>query len=138
MADDLSRRWDLSDSQLLTYFDLTYPQAIPWKLCHLRQEMNLATTLALSKKRCNPASLMAGTQQLAPTGTSGSISVNNIHWRPTLPKDPMQSAGFKFSLSEYETAGFPPPITVSELERWQTPSLLLRRRTQWLASQTHA
>jgi hypothetical protein len=137
MADDLSRRWDLSDSQLLTYFDSTYPQALPWKLCHLRPEMNLATMLALSKKRCDPVSLTAGTQQQVPTGTSGSISVNNTHWHPTLPKDPMQSAGSKFSLNEYETAGFPPPTTVSELERWQRPSPLLHRRTQWLASPTH-
>jgi hypothetical protein len=137
MADDLSRRWDLSDSQLLHYFDLTYPQALPWKLCPLRHELNLATTLALSKKRCAPESLAADTWQLTHTGTNGSSSVNNMNWRPTSAKDPMQSAGSRFSLNEYATVGFLPPTTTFELERWQMPMPLLRRRTQWLASQTH-
>jgi hypothetical protein len=138
MADDLSRRWDLSDSQLLHYFDLTYPQALPWKLCPLRHEMNLATTLALSKRRCDPESLTVGTLPPTRTGTYGYASVNNMNWHPISPRDPMQLAGSKYSLNEYVTAGFPPPTTMSELERWQMPSPLLRRRTQWLASPTHA
>ena len=29
MADDASRLWYLTDSQLLAYFDLTYPQSLP-------------------------------------------------------------------------------------------------------------
>jgi hypothetical protein len=31
MADDLLRRWDLSDSQLLAYFNATYPQTHSWE-----------------------------------------------------------------------------------------------------------
>jgi hypothetical protein len=138
MADDLSRCWDLSDSQLLHYFDLTYPQALPWKLCPLRHEMNSATTLALSKKRCDPESLMVGTLPPTCTGTNGYASVDNMNWCPISPKDPMQLAGSKYSLNEYATAGFPPPTTMSKLERWQMPSPLLPRHTQWLASLTHA
>jgi hypothetical protein len=137
MADDLSRRWDLSDSQLLAYFNTNYPQALPWKLCRLQEKMNSATTLALSKTRCDPASLAAATLPPPHTGTFGYASVNNTHWDPTFPKDPIQSPGSKFSLNEYATEGFLPPVTLSELEWWQKPSLLLQRRTQWLASPTH-
>jgi hypothetical protein len=138
MADDLSRRWDLSDTDLLAYFDSTYPQVKPWRLCRLKPEMHSALMLALWKVRCDPESLMVAALQPTLTGQSGPRFVNNMHWHPTSPKDPVQSPGYRYSRSEYETAGFPPPVTLSELERWQTPSPLLRRRTQWLASPTRA
>jgi hypothetical protein len=35
MADDCSRLWHLTDSHLLAYFNLHYPQPNTWKLCHL-------------------------------------------------------------------------------------------------------
>jgi hypothetical protein len=100
--------------------------------------MNSATKLALSKKQCDPESLMVGTPPPACTGTNGNASVNNMNWCPISPKDPMQLAGSKYLLNEYTTAGFPPPTTMSELGRWQMPLPLLRQRTQWPASPTHA
>ena len=33
MADILSRRWELSDSQMLNLFNSTFPQAQLWQLC---------------------------------------------------------------------------------------------------------
>ena len=51
MADDCSRLWHLTDSQLVAYFNSTYPQKHSWRLCHLRPEMNLALTSALRRKR---------------------------------------------------------------------------------------
>jgi hypothetical protein len=39
MADDCSRMHHLSDSQLLAYFDLTYPQTQPWKIVTVRPAM---------------------------------------------------------------------------------------------------
>jgi hypothetical protein len=33
MADDCSRLWHLTDKQLLTHFNLNYPQNLPWKQC---------------------------------------------------------------------------------------------------------
>jgi hypothetical protein len=35
MSDDFSRRWDLSDSQLLHHFKSSFPQTRPWCLCPL-------------------------------------------------------------------------------------------------------
>ena len=52
MADDLSRRWDLTDTQLLSYFNTQYPQDVPWCLCPLRPTMTSNLTLALSQRPC--------------------------------------------------------------------------------------
>jgi hypothetical protein len=136
MADDASRRWDLSDSQLLDYFNSFYPQAYEWKLCTLRSTMNCSATQALSMKRCNPASLMAEMLQPPRTGNVGNTFVNNLDWHRSLPKMPIQFAGSQHSRHEYETAGFPPPTSPSELQRWRQPSHLWHRRTQWLDSPT--
>jgi hypothetical protein len=136
MADDASRRWDLSDSQLLDYFNSSYPQAYTWKLCTLRSTMSSSATQALSMKRCNPASLMAEMLQPPHTGANGKTFVNNLDWRPSLPKMPIQFAGSRHSWQEYETVGFPPPINPSELQWWHQPSHLWHRRTQWLDSLT--
>jgi hypothetical protein len=129
MADILSRRWELSDSQLLAHFDTTFPQALPWQLCQLRSEMNSSATQALWKERCSLDFLSDETLPPLPTGTSSWSSVNNLAWRPTLPRTKIQSLGCKSSLSEYEMAGFLPAANLSDLERWRTPSYSLHRRT---------
>jgi hypothetical protein len=129
MADDPSRRWDLDYSQLLAYFNSNYP---PWQLCTPWPAMISSMMQALSMQRCDPVSLMAGILPRPRTGPSGKAFVNNLAWAPTLPKTAMQSSGSRFLLCEYKTAGFPPPIKPSELQRWRQPSLSLRRRTQWL------
>jgi hypothetical protein len=138
MADDLSQRWDLSDSQMLAYFNSTYPQTQSWQLCQPRPALLSTAMKALSMQHCNPASLTADARLPALTGASGPTFVCNTNWSPTCPKDPMQYTGSKFSRSEYELANFPPPICLSELTRWQTPSLTLARRTQWPTSATLA
>jgi hypothetical protein len=138
MADDLSRRWDLSDSQLLAYFNATYPQTQSWKLCHPRPALTLTTMKALSMQHCEPASLMADKQLPTPTGKSGPTFVCNTTWTPTCAKDPMQYTGSKFSRSEYKLAGFPPPTSLSELTRWQTPLPMLAWCTQWPTTSTLA
>jgi hypothetical protein len=138
MADNLSRHWDLADSQLLAYFNSTYPQTQSWQLCHLSPALTSIAMKALSVQHCDPASLKADKLLPAPTGASGPTFVCNTTWIPTCPKDPMQYTGSKFSLSEYKQAGFPPPTSLSELTRWQTPSLTLARRTQWPTTTTLA
>jgi hypothetical protein len=46
VADDTSCLWNLSDSQLLAYFNESYPQQLPWRLCHLRAKTKSALILA--------------------------------------------------------------------------------------------
>ena len=50
MADDCSCLWHLDDSQLLTYFDHTYPQATPWRLHPLCATIYFSLISALWKK----------------------------------------------------------------------------------------
>jgi hypothetical protein len=50
MADDCSRLWHLTDEQLLTHFNLHYPQNLLWIQCTLWQEMNFALLSALKMK----------------------------------------------------------------------------------------
>ena len=53
MADDCSRLWQLTDSQLISYFNSTYLQAATWKLHHLRPKM-LSVLLSNLQKRQLP------------------------------------------------------------------------------------
>jgi hypothetical protein len=138
MADILSRRWDLSDSQLLSLFNSEFPQDQPWQLCPLRSEMTSCATQALWMKRCVPAYLEGATPPPLPTGTSSSPSVNNLAWHPTSARLKIQSLGFKSSLNEYATVGLHPAATLSDLAQWRTPSSSWHRRTPCWVRPTRA
>ena len=51
IADDLSRLWHLTDSQLLTHLNSLYPQKQPWRIVHLQPEMLASVTTALCASR---------------------------------------------------------------------------------------
>ena len=129
MADILSRRWDLNDSQLLHLFNTQYPQALPWTLCPPTPEMNFAVTQALLTKPCPREFHQVDAPWQHPTPTSGTASVNNTTWTPTSPLAPIQSRGYKSSLSEFATAGFQPVATLSDLAQWRMRSTQLHRRS---------
>jgi hypothetical protein len=48
MADECSCCWDLADAQLLTHFNLHYPQCHGWQLCHLQPAMHSMLISALN------------------------------------------------------------------------------------------
>ena len=50
MVDNSSWLWHLTDEQLLTHFNLHYPQNLLWKQCTLWPEMNFALHSALQRK----------------------------------------------------------------------------------------
>jgi hypothetical protein len=54
MADDCSRLWHLNDSQLLSYFNCIYPQALPWQMHQLSPSTNSALTSALLRQSPAP------------------------------------------------------------------------------------
>jgi len=60
MADDCSRLWHLSDSELVSYFNATYPQPKPWRLCHLEPGTASALFSALRCKRQPLPDTLAG------------------------------------------------------------------------------
>ena len=51
MADDASRLWNLSDTELLTHFSSNYPHARSWKLASLSPRMHSALISSLYKRR---------------------------------------------------------------------------------------
>ena len=56
MADFLSRRFDLMDAELLTYFDTHFPQDMPWRLCHLPPATHSMLISALQRQTPDTAS----------------------------------------------------------------------------------
>ncbi|MGH7974644.1 MAG: hypothetical protein ACREBR_03895, partial [bacterium] len=78
MADDCSRLWHFSDSQLLSYFNTAYPQERSWTMCSLRPALASGLTSALLRQRLPPESFLSD-KTLRPThGDCGKATAN--HW----------------------------------------------------------
>ena len=120
MADDLSRRWDLTDTQLLSYFNTQYPQDVPWCLCPLRPTMTSNLTLALSRRPCERALLRRTPDERMRIGTSGLRSVCQSLWIPTSSLSKTLSPTFKSSANATETAALPPAASPLQLAQYQT------------------
>jgi hypothetical protein len=132
MADDLSRLWHLSDSQLLSHFELHYPQALPWTLVPLRPAMLSSLTFALQKQRVNPALLLNAPPKRMVIGASGSSTAQPLALAPTSKASPSSFLFSKFLQSDSAPASSPPPIGHSQLGAWRTtyaPSV--RRLPAW-------
>jgi hypothetical protein len=132
MADDLSRMWHLSDSQLLSYFNLHYPQAQPWTLAPLRPEMLSSLTSALQKVRADPASLLNVPPKRMVIGASGTSIARPLALAPTSKRSPSSYLFSKFLQSDSAAASSLPPVSPSQLGAWRTtyaPSV--RRSPAW-------
>jgi hypothetical protein len=131
MADDLSRRWDLSDSQILAYFNSNYPQTQSWRLCRLRPTLISTATKAFGCSiAIRPLSRL----------TNRSYHLWNIWSNFCLQHnlEPYITQGSDAIYSEYAMGGFPPPTILSELTQWQTPSIMLAQCIQWPTNVTLA
>ncbi|EJK61866.1 hypothetical protein THAOC_17564 [Thalassiosira oceanica] len=83
MADDCSRLWHLSDSDLLAYFGVTYPQSEPWQICHLEPESASALLSALS---CNRQLLPEMSSTPAPESANMNASTTSVRPSTSAPK----------------------------------------------------
>ena len=88
MADDCSRLWHLTDEQLLTHFNLHYPQSLLWQQCTLWPEMNSALLSALQRKQQPPELFLTQLPKLKHGGSSGWPNVQS--GRSTPSKIPVQ------------------------------------------------
>jgi hypothetical protein len=129
MADCLSRRWDLDDIAILSHFATHFPQAKPWRLCPLRPNMLSAAILALSKRRCDPASLLDEIPPPTPTNTNGPPSVSNTNWTPISAANRMPSRGSRSFPPASALDSIPPAVNVFDLAQWRTPSSSYHRRS---------
>ena len=84
MADAASCRWDLSDSNFLTYLQTLYPQAISRKLHGLENATSSALTGVLCKKRHHNGFLGSAPPLPTPVGNCGNSSVPALMSAPTI------------------------------------------------------
>jgi hypothetical protein len=123
MADDCSRLWHLSDSQLLAHFNVHYPQPLSWRMCHLSVKMNSALTLALSAQPSKPESFLVAPPPHARRGVSGSVSAVPSAQTNSSVAVPNRSLSSCSLPNATETDVLPPAKDKSDLEPWRTPSV---------------
>jgi hypothetical protein len=135
MADDCSRLWRLTNSQLLAYFNSTYPQKQPWRMWTPSPKMLSAVTSALQRQRSMPESFLTAWLPKAATGSSGPPSASSmastLHYKACLQVS-MQSRSSKSLPSATVPAPSLPVVGPLGLARLKMPSVLLHKRwPQW-------
>ena len=132
MADDCSRLWNLTDTQLIAYFNSNYPQPSSWTLHRLRPEMRSSLISSLLRKRSPPESYLPESERPRKLGRSGlrfapaSLSTRMFRRWPTL------SLSSRPSPSVGEMDASHPVATQTELARWRMPyGLSVRRWPVW-------
>ena len=137
MADDCSRLWHLSDSQLLAHFNCKYPQPRPWQLVHLRSGMHSTLTKALLQQRPAPQLFLNELALKTATGKSGknSLPLSKESTRTSKEKPSQSSFLFsKFLLHESAPEKSLPAVNLSEVEQWRTTYGPSERRSLWTTS----
>ena len=128
MADDASWRWDLSSDALLTHFNSSFPQALPWQMHHLRSATHSDLISALFKRRCGSVSLVSESLPPTPSGPSGRLAAAASVWTPAACP-PIPSLSFRSLPNACALAPSPPAVTPSGLVPWKTLSAAWARRT---------
>ena len=136
LADDLSRRWDLTDLALLDRFNTLYRQASPWTLCHPRPSALSAMTSALLQQPWDMEQLLRGVGLETPPLIGGQACSPSLAKTPSSRLQPKRGPGC-FSL-HIDTAPVSshPMANQSNLARWRTRYDWWRRPTAWLATRT--
>ena len=138
MADDASRRFDLSDEDLLTHFDSTYPQDQPWQQRQLRPAMHSALICSLRKQRPAPESFLQQPTDATEDGSSGRPTAPSSAWTPTSAPKPTQCR------SSWSTRTGSVPVNVvvadgpSKLAQWIPSFATWARRSPFWGPQTLA
>ena len=134
MADDCSRLWHLSDSQLLAHFNSRYPQEKPGQLVHLRPEMLFSLTSALQMKRPELGSVLNEPPTRTAIGGCGKPSLlPSMELTPTSTASPHTSTFLfsKFSPPKYDEANSLPAADLSNLNVFRTTYGPWPRRYEW-------
>jgi hypothetical protein len=137
MADDCSRLWHLSDSQLLAYFNCKYPQPQPWQLVHLRSGMHSTLMKALQQQRPTPQLFLNELALKMATGKFGktSLPLSKASTR-TSKENPSQSSFLfsKFLLHKSAQEQSLPAVNLSKVEQWRTTYGPSERKLHWMTT----
>jgi hypothetical protein len=138
MADDASRLWQLSNDDLLTHFNTTYPQQHrSWQLYHPRSKMSSAVICALHRKRSQPALFLEEPTQPTIIGATGQNSVQRSKWIHTSKTSKTLSRSSKFTFNDTESEQSRPVANLYGLEQWRTRYVPLARRSRNWGPRTH-
>lgn len=136
MADDCSRLWQLTDKQFLHYFNTTYPQDRPWRLCHLPNAINSSLTSSLQRHkpdRHTPLGIPPAVTGIGPFGTN---SVKLLPWTHTCKTFQTPQKYSWYMHRESGMAAAPAVVNPWGLLRWLPPSGVWHRRSPFWGPQT--
>lgn len=132
MADVASRFWHLSDTELLSHFNVHFPQQLPWRFQHLRPQMHSALIMSLQCKRSEPALFLPAPNLAIRPGFSGLNSVPPFPSTQLSATFPINFHSSKSLPNVIDKASLPPVVNQSDLAQWKQPSgPLLRRWPVW-------
>lgn len=137
LADDSSRLFHLSDSQLLHYFNTTYPQRRSWRLYHPTPEMLSAVITALRNKTSKPASFLLEPKEPRDIGRPGSASAKSSESIQLFKSSKIPSLSSKSSSAAIASETLPPANAKSDLAQWKMPYAALAKRLPLWGPRTH-
>ena len=130
MADDASRRWDLTDSALIAHFNSLYPQNTSWTMQTLPDEMRYAAIGSLSRRRWIPATLRIAKHPPRVPGASGNVSALPSVVDPTCSTSLATLSRCSCSLPKGTAlAPLSPATDPCALAQWKMPSGKWHRRS---------
>jgi hypothetical protein len=138
MSEDCSRRWDLTDAQLLHHFNSSYPQTQPWRLCQLSKRMHSGLISSLLTKESGRALPESGPMSWTNIGDDGNNFVWKTMWILTSKLGMIRSQLSKSLENDIATEDSRPSKTPSSIARWKTPSARWARRTPDWGALTNA
>ena len=138
MADFLSRRWDLTDTQILAHFNAFFPQDATWRLCQLAKSTNSHLISSLCRTRCAFELKPPMQRERMPIGRCGMTSVCRTPLTPasTASATPFRSS--KSLVSATETDASLPVANPWQLARLRTPFVRSVRRLHGWGPRTPA
>ena len=121
MANDCSRFFQLSDSQLLAYFNSTYPQNEWWKIHRLRTEMNSTLISLLQCKRKLLQEIITRLKIATTRGKHGKNFLQCLIYLSFYATLTTPSLFSKSSPTGTGMVGYPVVVQRTGLEWWKKP-----------------
>ena len=137
MADLCSRAWNLDDSQLLQLFNSKFPQALPWKECHLDSEMFSALISALFKKPSSMAYALKNPEKPINTGGYGPPTAWNTASTRSYAVSQIRSPFCKSLPTVTDKELLLPAKNWSDIVQYRQPCVRWARRSNGWGPRTH-
>ena len=141
LADTASRRFDLSDNQLLTHLDDIAPQTQPWQMLRMPPELLLRLTSALHRQR--RVYMLPVNAPVPPTAsgpTAGSLFSPSLEWNmiPYSAVSLTKSPSYASLPNDFMTGAPAAAVSPSQLTMLLTKSSTSPKRFKNWGPRTHA